>query len=209
MAFDNVTFPSYPMIHGLEKTVSDPVVITSNGTYEYRLKRTRWERYTWTIPTQTMTDDQKEEIKNFLLQRNHALNSFKFIDPDMSAFDNAIMPFSGQSGFFNMNLPAGTDTTGTHPVFNPDMGGLTCTVNGSPSTISNFSITAGQPRFQPDLGIPSFGDVVRLTGPIHFTVRLAGDLNYALAALDACAGVNTPIGHNVSAITLTEVFGEY
>ena len=204
--FDNVVFPDYPMIHGLNKHIKDEVSINGNGTYEYRVKRSRWERYMWSIPTQSMTDAQKEEIKNFLVQRNHALNSFKFVDPDATQFSNALL--SHNSGdYWNLALPYGTSIAGTHPIFNPVVGSLSVTVGGVGDTINAFTILNGVPVIQ--ITGTTSGSVVRVTGPIYFTVRLATELSYALAALDACAGTNTPIGHTVNSIELVEVYGEY
>jgi len=203
MAFDNVNFPDYPLIHGLNKVITDPVQVSSNGTYEYRVKRSRWERYTWSVPTQTMTTAQKEEIRTFLSQRNHGLNSFKFIDPDYAAFDAAIMSHNSTDKW-NLALPFDTNTPGDHPIFNPNVSALTVTVNGSPGVLGSASIIDGVPVIQ--VNGTTGTETIRITGQIDFTVRLNTDFKYALFALQ-CSD-NRPAGHTVSAIELTEVFGE-
>lgn len=203
MAFNNIVFPDYPMIHGVSKTITDPVNISSNGTYEYRIKRTEWERYSWNIPTQTMTEVQKETMKSFLIQRNHALNSFKFVDPDATDFADAIM--SHDTGdYWKLNLPFDASTAGTHPIFNPDVAQLSVTVDTVSDTINTLDLSTGYPRIQ-IIGT-SGSEVVKVTGPIFFTVRLATNFSYALYALD---NNNKGIGHQVSDIELVEVYGEY
>lgn len=207
MAFDNVVFPYYPMIHGTNKTVTDPVAVSSNGTYEYRVKRTRWERFTWTIPTQTMTNDQKNEVKQFLLARQHGLNSFKFIDRDGVNFvDNLLSPQNAAAGLWNLNVAHDSLNAGTHPVFNAEWASMTADVNGGGSfPVSTTSIVAGQPV----VSIPwatQPNDVVKVSGPLHYTVRLASDFSSTIAALDCN---NDALGHNTDSITLIEVFGEY
>lgn len=203
MAFDNVTFPYYPMKHGVNKRITDPVSVSSNGTYEYRVKRSRWDRYSWTLPTQTMTDTQKESVRNFLLQRGNALNSFRFVDPTIDEFVDA--PLAHVSGdYWRLALPYDSSTPGTHPIFNPVLGELSVTVGGSPDSINAFTVLNGVPVIQITGTVGT--ETVKVSGPIYFTVRLNNDLNYALVALDTNS---TPIGHSMGTIELTEVFGEY
>jgi len=205
MTFDNVTFPNYPMLRGVEKIVTDPVSKVGNGTYEYRVKKTRWERYAWKIPTQTMTNEQKEAIREFLTQRNHELNSFKFVDPTATALADAIL--SHNSGdYWNLALPFSSTTAGTHPIFNPEIGGLSVTVDAIADSINAFTILNGIPVIQ--ITGTSGSEVVKVTGPIHFTVRLNSDFQTTLHALDFYNGTNDPYGHVVNDIELVEVFGE-
>lgn len=207
MAFENVTFPYYPMKHGISKSIIDPVSIISNGNLESRIKRQAWEKYEWTLPTQTMTNEQKEDIKAFLLQRNHSLNSFKFVDPDMAAWvDTQLSYHSGN--LWKVNLPLNSfDITGsgagTHPIFNPSI--TSVTLNGGSASFGAVQITDGVPVI-PVTGSSS-GSTVRITGGIpYFTVRLASTLSYNLVALDIN---NETLGISHTAIKLIEVFGEY
>ena len=203
MAFDNVVFPNYPTIHGVSKTITDPVNVSSNGTYEYRVKRTEWERYNWSIPTQTMTDEQKETIKSFLIQRNHALNSFKFVDPDATDLADAVMSHATGDWWY-LNLPFDATTPGTHPIFNPTVGELSVTVDDVADTINAFDVSTGVPRIQ--ITGTTGTETVKVSGPIYFTVRLATNLSYAIFALDTNSN---PLGHSVNGIELVEVYGEY
>ena len=207
MAFEDVTFPYYPMKHGITKTIIDPVSIVSNGNREYRIKRQSWERYEWTLPTQTMTNEQKEEIKAFLLSRNHSLNSFKFVDPDMASWiDTKLTYVSGTSWEVNLPLNNFNQTSslpGTHPCFNADITDVT--LGGTPAGFTGPTITNGIPVIS--VTGSSSGSNVRLTGGIpYFTVRLASALGYALAALDTN---NETLGVEHASIKLIEVFGEY
>ncbi len=206
MAFVNQLFPNYPMIHGLGKTIINPVDIVSNGNIEYRVKRQVHERFEWSLPSQTMTNVQKEDIKSFLTQRNSALDSFKFIDPDAAAWDNARLPFASGDRWkvtvpFNM---VDQSIAGTHPLYNPDTVNWSFTVNGSAfAGTPVFSIIAGEPVVT--LAGTSSGNDIRVSGPIHFTVRLNGPISYSLAALNT---INNTLGVQHNNISLIEVFGE-
>ena len=210
MSFDNTTFPYYPMLQGVKKDIIDPVSVVSNGTYEYRVKRSRYERYAWTVPTQTMKEAQKEAMRTFLAQRNHGLDSFKYTDPALPAFVDAVMPSStlrdGTAGNteWDVFLPFDASNYGTtHPLSNIDNTGWTVTKNGAPTSFTTFT-TAGTPSTFTIAGtVPS--DVIRVTGPITFTVRLDSAFQETLIALDT---TNGPLGHTVTAIKLLEVLGE-
>ena len=203
MAFEDVTFPYVPTIHDQTRNVNDPVAVSTNGTYEYRVRRQRWEQFVWKIPAQTMTTEQKEAVRTFLSQRGASLTSFKFIDPELSTFTDAIMSYNGGSDW-NLALPYDTSTPGVHPMFNPDIGVLTVTRNGSPATISSFQLKDGIPTITiPETVNPA--DVMRVSGQVPFTVRLGSNFQESLYAL--CQD-NTPRGHVVQAITLVEVYGE-
>lgn len=203
MAFDNVEFPFYPTIHGSSKTVTDPVSVSSNGTYEYRVKRTRWERYSWKLPTQTMTDEQKNDIKNFLVQRQHGLNSFRFVDRDNQVMVDNILSHNSTDKW-NLTVALDATTPGTHPIFNPEIGGLTAEVNGTPTVINAFGYLDGQPVIT--LTGTTGTETVTVSGPLFYTVRLASDFSSTIVALDCNADA---LGHSTDTIALMEVFGEY
>jgi len=222
MAYENVVFPfnynissniEVPMIHGMVKTIIDPVTIVSNGSYEARTKKQAWERYKWTIPTQTMMNAQKEEVKSFLIQRSHSLNSFKFVDPDAPVWAGTKLAHHS-STYWEVNLPYNTiqggspaEEPGTHPVFNHNAGQCNMTRNGSPAGAdgSIIYIVDGVPCVK-ILGSSPSDEVIITSGPIYFTVRLNSTLSYALEALDTD---NNTVGVNHSAIELIEVFGEH
>ena len=202
MAFEDVTFPYVPTIHDQTRNVNDPVAVSTNGTYEYRVRRQRWEQFVWKIPSQTMTTEQKEAVRTFLSQRGASLTSFKFIDPELSTFTDAVMVHNSGDDW-NLAIPYDATTGGVHPMFNPDIGVLTVTVDGAPGTIASFNLIDGVPTIQ--VTGTSGGEVVKVTGQIPFTVRLGSNFQESLYAL--CQD-NTPRGHVVQAITLVEVYGE-
>lgn len=207
MSFDAETFPSYPMIHGLQREVVYPVRKRSNGSVEWRGTHVRFERYRWTIPTQTMTVAQRDAIHDFLVQRSHGINSFRFIDPMWRELDDVLLTHNTGSDW-NLYLPleGDDDTANTlHPMFNLVQGELTVTVNGSPGTISGLDVTDGIPVI--DVPGTSGGETVRLSGNLYFTVHLEDNINSALLALKC--STNDPFIYTMSAITLLEVHQEY
>ena len=208
MAFDNVVFPNYPMIHGIKKSIVDPVSVVANGSREYRVKRQRWERYIWTIPTQTMTQQQKEEIKSFLVQRSHSLNSFKFVDPDASSLVNARLEMHPSfTTYYKLALPYSMNNQtvqGDHPLFNTDPHLWTYVGSSGNGIYISTQIVDGVPYVELDYS--SATGYFTASGNVYFTVRLNTPLEYALVALDSN---NETLGVNHSAIELIEVFGEY
>lgn len=212
MAFEDVELATslYPTKHGVSRIVIDPVAVVSNGTYEYRVKRARYERFAWTIPTQTMTQTQKVAMRQFLQQRNHGLNSFKFVDATQTRFVDAVMPSStvrdsgAGSTSWDVFLPFDTSTYGTnHPLSNIDNTGWTVTLNGSPTSFGSFTAAGTPSTFTIAGSSPS--DVVRVTGNITFTARLDGQFQAAMIGLDTN---NEAVGHSVSALKFIEVYGE-
>ena len=204
MAFDNVTFPTVPLIHDQRRSVIDPVSILSNGNYEYRVKRQQWEKFAYEVPAQTMTPTQKESVRQFLMQRNNGLNAFKYNDPDLSVWSDVKLSHAGGSNWY-LYLPFDSSTAGnTHPLFNQTPGDFTAEVNSSPASITSYQLVGGVPTFT-ITGATSAGDDVRLTGTAYFNVRLDSSFSDTLYAL--CTD-NSPRGHQVTAIRLMEVHGE-
>jgi len=206
MAFDDVVFPTVPLIHDQIRETIDPVSVASNGSYEYRTKRQIWERFVYRISTQTMTTTQKEQIRNFLLARGHGLNSFKYHDPELSLLQDAVLDYNSGTEW-NLALPLDSTTAGTHPLFNLDETGspaLSVTVDGSPGTLGSISVISGQPVIT--VSGTTGTEVVKLSGNAYFTVRLDSNFSETLQALNTS---NRPIGHVVNEIRLVEVFGEY
>ena len=206
MAFEDVTFPYYPMKHGITKTIIDPVSVVSNGNREYRIKRQAWERYEWTLPTQTMTDQQKEDIRIFLSERSHSLNSFIFIDPDMPTSIVDVDLEQHYSIFWKYNLPlthTAPEIGGTHPQFGAIGDAVFWKRDGTQYGPTNVVLIDGIPILNTGW---SSGIITVDTMTPKFVVRLASTLSYALAALDTN---NETLGVEHASIKLIEVFGEY
>jgi len=199
MAFQNELFPDIKLKHGVAKSVLDPVSVVSNGNREYRLKKNRYDRFSWSIPAHNLNDSDKLEINAFLADKDYALDSFKFKDPDVPTLVDGLMKFNtGTTWFFN--IPFDENTSGKHPIFHSDT--LTATVNGSPATITSTGLDAsGRPII--DVVGSSSGDVVRITGNIYFAVRLDSTTGWSLKALDTN---NAPVIVGYSVIKLLEVF---
>jgi hypothetical protein len=214
MAFSDTVFPDPKLIHGIRKSISDPVSVVGNGTFEYRIKKTQFERYSWNLPTQNMLESTKETIRSFLAQRSHGLDSFKFIDPAHSVLTDNILSHKSGSKWY-LNLAYDSSTPGTHPIFHPAKTGspenadLTVSVNGgSPlGTITAFAIEDGKPVIT--VAGTSGGETVRVSGTYYMAVRLDSSLGWALAALDHANPTTSYPDPNVVAadeIRLVEVF---
>lgn len=203
MAFDNATFPFVPLKHDRRVTVIDPVSVVTNGNYEYRVKRQQWERFEFTLSAQTMTNEQKENIRQFLMQRDNSFRTFKYVDPEYSTWEDVVLPYSGTWGHHYMYLPFGASTPGTtHPLFNQDAADFTVKLGGTPTTFT----------FEKLNGIPtvySFGangiDPLTISGTISYNVRLNSSFQDVLFALDCN---DAALGHQVPSISLMEVHGE-
>ena len=205
MAFDNEIFPQVPLYHDVSRSVVDPVSVVTNGNYERRYKRQQWERFTWEIPPQVMTNTKKEEIRQFLMQRNNGLNTFKYTDNELSTFTNVRLSHAGTGDTWYLYLPFGANTAGnTHPMFRLETTDFTATVNSVSKSILSYQLTNGIPSFDiQDATNPA--DDVRITGTAYFVVRLDSSFNDTLFALNCN---NVAQGHNVAPIRLVEVHGE-
>lgn len=203
MAFEDVAFPDYPMKHDVSRSTIYPVTVRTNGTTEWRGTHVRFERFSWSLPPQTMTPAQKNAIRDFLIQRNHGLNSFRFQCPMTPSLTDATLSHNSGS-YWNLYLPLSDGTAGSlHPLFNPGLGGLTVTVDGSPGTISGITYIDGVPVL--DVSGTTGTEVVKISGDFYFTVKLVTPMNYAMTALDCNSNVAI---YNVQPIELQEVFGE-
>lgn len=199
MAFQNELFPSIKLIHGVSKSIIDPVSIISNGNTEYRVKKNRYARFTWSIPSNNLNEEDKLEINAFLSDKDHGLDSFKFTDPDLSTLSAGLMSSAGTDTWF-LNIPHDTNNAGKHPIFHSS--NLTATKNGLAATIASTSLDSnGRPILTITGSIPS--DVIRITGNFYFAVRLDSSTGWSLKAL---TGTNTPDIVGYSEIKLIEVF---
>jgi len=200
MAFQNELFPSVKLVHGVSKSILDPVAVVSNGNTEYRIKRNRYERYQWLIPSNNITDADKVIISGFLADKDYALDSFKFQDPDLPRLTDALLAsYSGNQWL--LNVPFDTNTAGTHRIFHVS-GTVTATINGTPVTVILGGLS---PEVNPVVVVVGSvpGDVVRFTGDVHFVVRLDSTIGWSIKAVD---GVNVPTIVGYSELKLIEVF---
>jgi len=210
MTYVNQTLPTPPTIHDIRRTVIDPVQVLTNGTYEYRIRRQRFEKFSWEIPTQTMSNEDKETFRAFFNRvTQNGLNAFNFVDPELSNVVDAPLSFvSGTTWSMNFgNVTTGTPVAGNHPTF--------FNVRTVPSivvSLDGFPIAASSWTYQLTNGLPTItvtgsnaGSDITVTGTIPFIVRLDSSWSDVLTALDCN---NSAIFHNVNSIKLMEVYGE-
>lgn len=182
MAFVNSIFPVLKLKHGITKEIVDPVMITGNGTREIRRKQNKWERFVWSIPARQLLEADKQAITKFLRLTDMGLKSFLFQDPTYPEFNAA--PLTNRStNTWYLTLPYDATTAGTHPVFNPVIGGLVFKKNGVTVTATYTGIdgTTGLPYVTITGSVPA--DTVTVTGPTYSTVRFAGPLAYTITAM--------------------------
>ena len=202
MAFQNVVMPQIKLIHGVQKTVIDPVTIIGNGARETRRKQNRYERFSWNYPSRSILAESKQELHEFFAGMGSSLDSFLMIDPDFPDFAGMqLTEFAAPNWYFE--TPTG------HPYFNPVMSGLTFKVNGVTKTATFFNGddngALGRPYVSVANSLP--GDIVTVSGPAHLTVRLNGTLAWNISAMvknGTCSP--TPTIVDMSDLSLVEVF---
>lgn len=114
MAFSGLTFPTLQYGSGIRNTkvvAMMPVVITGNGTFEYRVNRSAYTRYQWTLPVWDFVAADRSALLNFWNSAGGELQSFLWTDPNYNAFANVNLGTGTQ-----INAPAAptlsTSTTG-------------------------------------------------------------------------------------------------
>lgn len=207
MAFQNIIFPALRLTHGCTKQIIDPVFITGNGLREIRRKQTLFDRYLWTFPARNMLIDDVKALYKFYRQTNGGLDSFLFQDPSFPEFNNDLLLNKSGSTWF-MALPYDSTTGGRHPVFNPQMGSLTFTRNGNP-TSATFSISSdGYPIVTIPSSVPS--DTIRVTGPVYLTARFDQTIQFTIAATQKSSlstpNITEPTVMLVGDVNIVEVF---
>lgn len=212
MAFTTDVFPVPPTIHDIRRTVIDPVQVITNGSYEQRIKRQRFERFTWEIPTQTMTNAQKENMRAFISEHNNGLDSFLYNDPELSNMTEVpllLVPGTTTDYYakFGMTKTGGTAVVGNHPIFYPGTEGVDFNLIDNSGTIPvneySFVVENGIPMFRFST-LPT--GPVKITGSVPFVVRVDSSFSETAMALDCN---NDSTHHSVNSIKLISVFGEY
>lgn len=114
MAFSGLTFPALQYGNQVRNTkviAMMPVVITGNGTFEYRVNRSAYTRYQWTLPVWDFVYEDRQALLNFWNSVGGQLQSFLWTDPNHNAFANVNIGTGTQ-----INAPAAptvtTSTTG-------------------------------------------------------------------------------------------------
>jgi hypothetical protein len=114
MAFSGLSFPALTYgnrIRNTKVSAMMPVAITSNGTFEYRVNRSAYTRFQWTIPAWNYDQADQKALLEFWNQVGGQLQSFLYTDPNYNAFSDATIGEGTQ-----INPPAAptvtTSTTG-------------------------------------------------------------------------------------------------
>ncbi len=91
MAFSGLSFPALKYGNGIRNTkviAMMPVAITGNGTFEYRVNRSAYTRYQWTIPAWDFVQADRQALLDFWNAVGGQLQSFLWTDPNHNAFSN-------------------------------------------------------------------------------------------------------------------------
>lgn len=197
MSFVDTLFPNPKLIHGLEKSVSNPVLVVGNSQVEYRVKKLANYRTSWKWPARGMLSSDRKTLATFYTEiAAFSLNSFKFKDPDGSNWNLTPLLYTGTSNLFYLTTGG---TANTHPVFHlgPDV-----IVKNSSGTSVSFTqqITNGVPM----INVPGYTSGLTISGTFYHAVRFdQATMNWSMELL---ASDNTAYGDNVGDISLIEVF---
>lgn len=210
MSFQYKIFPELRLKHGVEKTINDPVSITSNGNREIRRKINKTARYSWNIPSRNLMQDEIEAIVKFADEVG--TDSFLYKDPTLpELIDQPLTPMDTGPG---TGYWFGLYHSGLHPVLNlgsygtgvfeswevgsmlsPD---IVIKINGVPIDFSigtygtkmNFTPSlfgSTLPRtfvvnksFQPYF---NGSEVVTYSGPLYHAVRFDSMISYRISAM--------------------------
>ena len=124
MAFSGLSFPTLEYGSRVRNThilAHLPGVVASNGTFEYRVMRAAYTRYTFTIPAWKFTWADRETLLSFWNAVGGRLLSFLWKDADYSSFSNANIGTGTQLAVpgaptVTNDLKAGTLALGTYDV---------------------------------------------------------------------------------------------
>ena len=199
MAFDNVTFPSVALVHDITRQTIDPVSIVGNGYKEYRVSRTKWERYIWTIPTRVLNSTKQSAIAKFLSEREHSKDAFKFADPLNNTVTDMQLTFRSGTTWWLYCPHQGTNTVNPrHPMFHP--GTLVLEVGGTPTAFTTTKTALG--AYVTVTGTNS-GSVVTISGDYAHAVRLDSIPTFTAATLTE---TNAPYLFYSGDLVLSEVW---
>jgi archaellum component FlaF (FlaF/FlaG flagellin family) len=234
MSFQYLTFPELRLKHGIEKSINDPVSITSNGNREIRRRVNAVERYSWTIPARHLVQSDMNTIVDFFSTVTSSVDSFLYRDPTMPEAVNLLLkPFTVggvvyfamyHSGYHPiMNLGSGF----INPIWDASMTNVVVKKNGVALASNQFTVKMNCDPVA-DLGSTTFQhprttvikdasgtwldtDIITYSGPLFKTVRFDSMIAYKIAVLEksnlitgACEVV--PTVSQMADIKLMEVF---
>lgn len=230
MTFQLIKFPELRLKHGIEKTINDPVNITTNGNREIRRKLNKTERYSWKIPARMLYQEDMDEIVEFFNTTQSSMDTFLYRDPTKpELIAQSLKAFTSGGTLWFLCLHSGN-----HPIINLGASGFSAlwdmsdlvikrngvVVNQSSITVSmnhDFGDAAPYPRctaIRPTGGGWSAGDIITIGGPIYSTVRFDSMVSYKIAAMQKSSLITgdcevVPTVSELSDIQLMEVFEYY
>lgn len=175
MAFLNVILPDIKLIHDVKKSSQLPVTILSNGTFEYRVKKVRFDRFTYSIPSHAVLNSDKLSLYQFYSTVNGSLYSFLFKDVD-NKWNGQRLTYAGSSKWY-FTYPGNL----LHPLWHYDAY-MTVLKNGS-----SASYTHGIVDNMAYLTISGSGsgDVITISsGTIYLCGRFESGVTWSLSGLD-------------------------
>lgn len=235
MTFQYQKFPTLRLKHGVEKTVNDPVSITSNGNREIRRRINAVERYSWNIPSRNLTQADMETMVNFFSTVRSSTDSFLYRDPTMPQVENLqLIPFTqGGIVYFAMYHSGyhpilNLTNAGLNPYWNIMQTGVVFRKNGvilDPGSAFTLKMNCDPVL---DLGSTSFQhprttilkassgtwldtDVITYSGPLYKTVRFDSMVSYRISAMEKSSLITgtcevVPTVSEMADIKLMEVF---
>ncbi len=151
--FSGLAFPALEYgqrVRNTRITAHLPGVIASNGTFEYRVMRAAYTRYTFTIPAWSFSWSDRETLLAFWNQIGGKLQSFLWQDGDYNSFSGYQIGTGTQLAvpaaptIVSTDLKAGTIPLGTHNVTVTALNAQGETT-ASPETATTLSLTAPTP----------------------------------------------------------------
>lgn len=195
MAFLNVTMPELKLVHGMRKSSSNPVNVLTNGTFEYRLKKSKFDRFVYSFPSRAILNESKLALYQFYSTVEGPLYSFKFKDFDNKWSGQQLTTYIGSSAW-EFHYPGNRN----HPLWKYDSG-MVVKVNGTPTAFTH-SVVNNVARLTVS-GSNSNSVVTIDSGNIYLVGRFSSEISWSLSALDSN---NQPLAVDFDAVNIQEVY---
>ncbi len=81
MAYQNINFPTFRLVHGFRLEKILPTTVVSNFSKEYRINRYSAERTRFVFPARNIVEADWVTLSNFINTVGHKRDSFNFTPP--------------------------------------------------------------------------------------------------------------------------------
>lgn len=203
MAFQNIKFPTLRLKHGITRETIAPIQVTGNGSREVRRKQSRWDRYSWNIPSRNLYEVDRIALAAFLSTVNAGVDSFLYQDPLFPEFNGHTLTYRSGTTWYLTTPP-------NHPVLRPIMNELTF----KRSNIAITSTYGGQDSITGLVYINVPGtistDVINVYGNIYSIARLDSTFSSTITVMEkstlggSCGVI--PVAQSIGDIKLIEVY---